>query len=395
MRRKFWALLGAALLTLPLTAPAYAQPGKDKPLAQEGPAVAIHGFVWFDSNGNGVRESNEPMLSNVAITAQLGPQQVTQAVSQPDGTYTLTVNGPGPYTLEASLMDTSDTGHQFVVLSSPPAIDVVAANQTDENLGLRLTSRPHDARFFAQTGFRIDNDVIWNYFQARGGVATFGYPVSRAFQFLGFWTQIFQRQMIQIGGSSGLPAHPMNLLDPDLMPITNANGSAFPAFDSGMAGAAPPPNAANYGDAVSAFLQAKVPNSWNGQPVNFLNAYTQAAPAVSGANPALVALELWGFPTSAPAADPHNGNFVYQRFQRGILHYDATKNVTQGILLADYFKSVLTGQNLPSDVQSQMSATPYLKLYDPTLPDAVARQANSTQERVSGTTVLAYAFFQE
>jgi hypothetical protein len=45
-------------------------------------------------------------------------------------------------------------------------------------------------------------------------------------------------------------------------------------------------------------------------------------------------LEVWGVPTSQPAVDPHNTKFVYQRFQRGILHYDQTAGSTQGILLA-------------------------------------------------------------
>ena len=30
----------------------------------------------------------------------------------------------------------------------------------------------------------------------------------------------------------------------------------------------------------------------------------------------LLNLELWGAPTSEPARDPKNNNFVYQRFQR-------------------------------------------------------------------------------
>ena len=57
--------------------------------------------------------------------------------------------------------------------------------------------------------------------------------------------------------------------------------------------------------------------------------------------------ELWGVPTSQPAYDPTNSGFVYQRFQRGIMHYDSATNLTQGLLLADYLKAILTGENLP------------------------------------------------
>ncbi len=73
-----------------------------------------------------------------------------------------------------------------------------------------------------------------------------------------------------------------------------------------------------------------------------------------------MALELWGFPTSQPARDPNNHNFIYQRFQRGILHYDATSGVTRGILLGDAFKSVLTGQNLPTDTAQELRHSPFL-----------------------------------
>ena len=56
-----------------------------------------------------------------------------------------------------------------------------------------------DPRFFSQTNFRIDNDAFWDFFQHRGGVRTFGYPVSRQFQLDGFPVQIFQREVMQLG----------------------------------------------------------------------------------------------------------------------------------------------------------------------------------------------------
>ena len=42
-------------------------------------------------------------------------------------------------------------------------------------------------------------------------------------------------------------------------------------------------------------------------------------------------------------ADPGNGGFIYQRFQRGIMHFDNATGVTRGILLADYFKGLVVG----------------------------------------------------
>src|SRR5207237_7839218 len=87
----------------------------------------------------------------------------------------------------------------------------------------------------------------------------------------------------------------------------------------------------------------------------------------------LLNLELWGAPISAPAYDPNNKSFVYQRFQRGIMHFDATKGVTEGILLADYFKSILTNQDLPPDLGQAAQGSKYFAQYDPSKQFAVAR----------------------
>lgn len=45
-----------------------------------------------------------------------------------------------------------------------------------------------------------------------------------------------------------------------------------------------------------------------------------------------------------------NDNFVYQRLQRGIMHYDASSGWTQGVLLGDELKRALIQQGiLPGD----------------------------------------------
>src|SRR5467141_3646178 len=86
-----------------------------------------------------------------------------------------------------------------------------------------------DPRMFAQTGFRIDRDAFFDYFGHRGGVATFGYPVSRDFQFEGCTSQFFQRLIVQQCGTQGVGT--ANLLDEGLLPYTKMNGSTFPASD--------------------------------------------------------------------------------------------------------------------------------------------------------------------
>ncbi|HUX87890.1 MAG TPA: hypothetical protein VMW65_12885, partial [Chloroflexota bacterium] len=203
-----------------------------------------------------------------------------------------------------------------------------------------------DARFFSQTGFRIDNDQFWDYFQHRGGVNTFGYPISRAFTLLGKTTQFFQRRVIEIepGGTVGQ----LNILGSDILPYTSFNFATIPATDPALIASAPAVGSPNYAAAAISFVNQHVPNSFSGMPVNFLNTYqntvslSTAFPS-GGGNPALLPgfdFEMWGLPLSEPAVDPHNSNFVYQRFQRGIMHYDNTTHTTQGLLLGDYFKSI-------------------------------------------------------
>ena len=63
--------------------------------------------------------------------------------------------------------------------------------------------------------------------------------------------------------------------------------------------------------------------------------------------------------------DPANANFIYQRFQRGIMHFDGTQNVTQRILLADYLKAILTNQNVPPDLLAQSQSSRFFNQYCP------------------------------
>src|SRR4030081_1659748 len=48
-----------------------------------------------------------------------------------------------------------------------------------------------DPGFFPATGYRIGSPAALDYFQHRGGVRTFGYPVSREFPLLGRRVDLF------------------------------------------------------------------------------------------------------------------------------------------------------------------------------------------------------------
>src|SRR5207248_3183864 len=130
------------------------------------------------------------------------------------------------------------------------------------------SSVPHDSRYFPQTGYRIDNDTIWDYFNRRGGVNTFGYPVSRTFTLQGFTVQFFQRRIVQLDASGH--ARLLNMLDPGLMPYNSFNGAQMPSYDSSLVASAPSP-----GDAAGtlAWVKAHAPDSFQGLAVNFYQTF--------------------------------------------------------------------------------------------------------------------------
>src|SRR3954452_20224561 len=94
-------------------------------------------------------------------------------------------------------------------------------------------------------------------------------------------------------------------------PPLTFDGLTLPAADPAMAFVAPSPDSPNYAARLQVFLQTEV-----GEP--FLSTYD----ATGGT-------DVWGLPTSMATADPHNPDFVYQRFQNGILFYNATTGTTE------------------------------------------------------------------
>jgi hypothetical protein len=237
-----------------------------------------------------------------------------------------------------------------------------------------------DPRYFSETGFRISNDQFWDFFQHRGGTRTFGFPTSRDLTFQAFTVQFFQRGVMQLGANG---VQTLNLLDDGLLPYTTINGSSFPASDPAIVKSAPVPDDPEYSSKIVQFVKDNAPDTWEGMPVNFAKTfsgtvtYDDAFPR--GEGPAsllpLINLGIWGAPTSKPMRDPKNNNFVYLRFQRGIMHYDDGCKCTQGLLLGDYLKALLTGENLPADLEAQAAQSPLLRQYDKASNTGVARAA--------------------
>jgi hypothetical protein len=229
----------------------------------------------------------------------------------------------------------------------------------------------HDERYFSETGYRIDEDGIWSYFQARGRVPVFGFPVSRSFVLLGCRVQVFQRQVAQ--SCDGREVTLMNLLDPDIFPYERVNGSVLPPPDAGLKAETPPVGSAGYGSAIVEFVRSNAPDLFDGAAVVFGRTFFGIG-GLGGDNP-LIPLEVWGAPISRPRRDPSNTNFVYQRFQRGVMHFDANTGRTQALLLADYLKAIIRGRDLPADLAAAARGSRYFGQYCPGAEHWVCRPA--------------------
>jgi hypothetical protein len=275
----------------------------------------------------------------------------------------------GVYTdLGMQQADWVDVTLSWLDAPSPPPLappDRKIVKKVDPNAP-RPPDIAHDERYSSQTGYRVDDDDIWSYFQARGRIGVFGYPVSRPFVLLGCQVQIFQRQIAQHCAGRGVSL--MNLLDPDTFPYERVNGSVLPPADPAMKAETPAVGSPGYGSAIVDFVRDAAPDSFEGQTVAFGRTFFSVLP-----DNALVNLEVWGAPISRPRRDPSNANFVYQRFQRGVMHFDATTGRTQGLLLADYLKAILRGRDLPLDLALAARGSKFFTQYCPSSTRWVCR----------------------
>jgi hypothetical protein len=218
-----------------------------------------------------------------------------------------------------------------------------------------------DERYFNETGFRVDNDTIWDYFNERGGLDVFGYPISRTFTFQGLTVQFFQRRVVEVD-AHGQPRF-LNVLGPGFLgSYSYFNGATLPRVDPTVVATAPNPLDAL---GILAFVGAHAPDRFQGMPVNFGQGFLKTVAPAIGLSLHRDAnwwrgldLNLWGLPTSAPVVDPNNHSFVYLRFQQGIMQYDASCHCTQSVLLGDFLKSVMTGQGLPDDLRREAQGSP-------------------------------------
>jgi N-acetylmuramoyl-L-alanine amidase len=342
-----------------------------------GAAGRYEVFARWSAGPNRATNANYQVVSNAGATSALANQKNNGGSWQSLGSFDFQPGkGQG-----VALTDKADgvviaDAIRFVGPSGDP--QPLPSQQTAQVAPPPPAAVPADARFFQQTGYRVGEDAFWSYFRVRGGLRSFGYPVSNVFTLFGMKVQIFQRPD---GG-----VQTMNVLDDGLLPYTRMNGSTFPAPDPAVINQSPKPDAPNYHQQTLEFVKAMAPDTFDGEPVNFAktffgtvtadDAYPNGIPDGGQALLPYFNLEIWGLPTSRPMHDATNPNFIYQRFQRGIMHYDKGCSCTQGLLLADYMKALLTGRNLPPDLAEQARGSKLSGQYKPGQPASIARPAD-------------------
>lgn len=267
-----------------------------------------------------------------------------------------------------------------VVLMVTLALGTLLA--TSSSVTAQQSTAVDDPAYFPATGFRVSAPAFWNFFITRGGARTLGYPVSNEFPLLGQRAQLFQRALLMQSPSGDV--HAADLLDGSYLPYQHVDGLTLPTAEAALLAGAPLPGSPTYLGDVATFVQQNVPDSWNGMPVNFATTYnsTVTCDDMSATGDACdptqlpwLALSVWGLPTSAPAVDPHNHDFVYQRFQRGVIFYSATTSQTQWMLAGDWLKRAMVGSDVPADLTRDASGSRFLDAFADGRPLGLARPA--------------------
>jgi hypothetical protein len=186
--------------------------------------------------------------------------------------------------------------------------------------------------------YDITDPAIQDFYDAHGGAAVFGDPISREFTLVGTPVQIFQNTVLRIVPDGSVQV--LQLTDPSLMPYTHIDGLTVPAADPSVTFVAPTTDQPNYNARLEGFLQGIV------------------APQIQP----YYDPDVWGLPTSFAVPDPNNPSFLYQRFENGILFYDATSGTVRALPLGQYFKAILTRQGLPPDLAADAASSPFLGL---------------------------------
>ncbi|MFN8524927.1 MAG: fibronectin type III domain-containing protein [Chloroflexota bacterium] len=239
-----------------------------------------------------------------------------------------------------------------------------------------------DARFFPQTGFYVDRGPMFEFFAARGGARVFGPPVSNRFRLSGNDVQVFSNHVMRMR-PDGNP-ETIELLGTEGLPTLKIDGHVLPPVEPALTASMPRPGPPDYYTAAQAFVAANAPDQWDGLPVGFLTAFLttvsaqDAFPGAVGDVSLLprMAVDVWGMPVSKPTRDLLDSNLIYLRFERGVMQYDRRTNRVTAVPLGQYFKAILTGENLPPDLAGDAQRSRFFRQVDRSQPGGVARPAD-------------------
>jgi hypothetical protein len=236
-----------------------------------------------------------------------------------------------------------------------------------------------DGRFSPETGFSVAPGAFDDYFRARGGLRTFGPPVSNRFRLLGQDVQLFRYFALRQNPDGSITTLP--LLDIGAIPSSRIGGQAVPPADPQLTGSAPVPGTPEYDSRAQAFIRANAPDTWEGLQVGFYAAFLstvtfqEAFPNGVGNRDLLpgFAQEVWGLPVSRPTRDSQGSDAISLRWERGVMRYDRANARVAVLPLAELFKAVLTGENVPADLAAAAEGSRFYRQLDPRAPNGVAR----------------------
>jgi hypothetical protein len=259
---------------------------------------------------------------------------------------------------------------QRVVQPAPPPVDPTTGS-----------------RYFTETGFSVVNDDIWVYYHRRGGYRTFGPPISRQFMLSGIQMQLFAKALLQVDAEGRVSA--ANLLESPFLPYDALGDLQLPPAEPGVIAAAPDPALPNFAEATQDFVWVVAAEGYDGNPTRFYSTFLttvlfREAFFDGNGDPNLIpgfALEIWGLPTSGasyhiigyepgPPEGPElvpifDRNIVMQRFQKGVMRYEAPDRRTAGVPLGIYVRALILGEALPDLATAADGSTPLWAQYNP------------------------------
>jgi hypothetical protein len=256
---------------------------------------------------------------------------------------------------------------QRVVQPSPPPVDPATG-----------------PRFFAETGFSVADDSIWMYFVRRGGVRTFGAPISRLMLLNGAWVQLFEKGMLQTFEDGRVVS--VNLLEAPYLPYEALGDLTVPPVDDALILAAPDPAAPTFAVGAQEFVRENAPEQFESLATRYYATFLSTVLFRDAfwdgrGDPNLIPgfnLEIWGLPTSRPSyhvigpeqIDPAR---ALLRYQRGIMVHDGRTGTTTAAPLGYYLRAILAGDPAQSALAEVAAASPLWAQYDPEALNWVAR----------------------